>query len=41
LIRDRSADLVRVENPSIGASKAHLVVPIPGGAAIVSGLGVI
>jgi hypothetical protein len=41
LVGNRSADLVGVEEPSLGAGKALLVVPIPGSASGVRGLGVI
>ena len=41
LIRHRHADFVSIENPVFGAGEADLVVPVPGGAATVSGLGVV
>jgi hypothetical protein len=41
LVRDRGADFVGVENPSVGAGEADLVVPVPSTAAGVSGVGVV
>ena len=41
LVGDRHADLVGVEGPVLGAGEADLVVPVPGGASEISGLGVV
>ena len=41
LIRDGGADVVSVEGPSVGAFQADLVVPIPGSASLISGLGIV
>jgi len=41
LIRNWHTDVVSVENPSVGASKADLVVPVPSSTSRVSGLGVV
>ena len=41
LVGDGHADLVSIEGPVLGAGEADLVVPVPGGASRVSGLGVV
>ena len=41
MIRYSNADLVSIEYPSVGASEAYLVVPIPSSATEVGGLGVV
>jgi hypothetical protein len=41
LIRNRHANLVGIENPSLGAGDTDLVVPVPDTASRVSGLGVV
>ncbi len=41
LIGDRHADLISIENPVLGAGKADLIVPVPGSASGIGGLGVV
>ena len=41
LVRDGGADFISVEDPSVGAFQADLVVPVPGSASLISGLGVV
>ena len=41
MVRDSNADTVSVEDPLVRASKADLVVPIPGGATSIRRLGII
>jgi hypothetical protein len=41
LVRYSNADFVGVEDPSVGALKADLVVPVPGSAAEISWVGVV
>ncbi len=41
LIRDRGANLIGIEDPSIGAGEANLVIPIPGGTAGVGGMSIV
>ena len=39
LVRNSDTDFVRVEDPSVRAGEADLVVPVPGSASQVRGLG--
>ena len=41
LIRDGNANFVSIEDPVFGAGEADLVVPVPGGASGVGGLGIV
>ena len=41
LIGNGNADFVSIEDPVFGAGKADLVIPVPGGASGVSGLGMV
>jgi hypothetical protein len=41
LVRYGYADFVAIENPSVGAGEADLVVPIPGSASGISGVSVV
>ena len=41
MVGDGHANFVGVEGPVLGAGEADLVVPVPGGASRVSGLGVV
>ena len=41
MVGDGNADFVSIEDPVFGAGKADLVVPVPGGASGVGGLGVV
>jgi len=41
LITDRNADFLGIEGPVLRALKADLVIPVPGGASSISGLGIV
>ena len=41
LVRNRNADLVGVEDPSVGALQADLICPVPGSTSGISRLGVV
>ena len=41
LVRYGGADVVSIEDPSVRAFQADLVVPVPGSASLISGLGVV
>ena len=41
LIRNGNADFVSIEGPLLGAGKTDLIVPIPGGASRIGGLGIV